>query len=118
AFMAIFTCNSYALISEYNEEEYEVQKALLNEKYIFQSEEMGAFDTVCEHTAVVDGYFFRTLSVEGEYKYINYPKNMFLIGTNDQTKEIVYMYFNDIDLDYISSLEDFINDDCGFEHMR
>ena len=64
----------------------------------------------------VDGYSFRVLS-SGEYE-MDYPKEVVLIATNDETKEIAYLSYDDQDIDYIDSLDEFILDDCGWEHIR
>lgn len=43
---------------------------------------------------------------------------MYLIATNDATREIVYLFFFDDDLDYIEDLDEFIRNDCGWKHIR
>ena len=69
-----------------------------------------------ERTTDIDGYSFRMLSTD-EYD-MNYPKDVALIATNDETKEIVYLSFHDQDIDYIDSMDKFILDDCGWKHIR
>ncbi len=110
----IFGWKADTLICRYGEEEYAQQKALLDEKYIFQSDALTYDEYICQPTAEIDDYHFRMLSVEGTY----YPKEVCLIATNDDTREIVYLYFYDPDIDYIPSLPDFINDYCGWKHIR
>jgi hypothetical protein len=68
----------------------------------------------CEPVVELDGYTFRTLSLED----FNYPKRLMFVATNDDTKQIVYLSFYDDDLDYIVSLEEFLMDDCGWKHIR
>ena len=77
---------------------------------------MNARGYACEPTAEINGYLFRALSID-EYE-LNYPKNMVLIATNADENEIVYMNFCDDDLDYIEVLDEFINDECGWKHIR
>ncbi len=118
---SFFTCEGDALICKYDIGEYETQKALLAEKYVFQSEPMVACGHSCEPAAEIDGYLFRVLSIgndEASFGEYQYPKCMVLIATNDTTQEIVYLSFYDDDLDYIESLSDFILNDCGWKHMR
>lgn len=109
--MGIFTWDVDALICEYDEDEYLIQKDLLDKKYVFQSDFLNA----CDPTTI-NGYFFRMLSKD-EYK-LNYPKEVVLVATNDEKKEIVYMSFFDEDRDYIESLDEFITDDCGWKYIR
>ena len=101
--VGIFTCDTDTLICQYDAEQYAAQKALLEEKYVFQTE---------EGTAEVGKYIFRI--VEGEH----YPKEILFVATNEHTREIVYMFFYDDDLDDIESLQDFLYDDCGWKYIR
>ncbi|MBQ9993541.1 MAG: hypothetical protein IJP17_02400 [Clostridia bacterium] len=115
-FTIFFSCDVDILICKYDEDAYESQKALLDESYVFQSNSMNARGYACEPTAEINGYLFRALSID-EYE-LNYPKNIVLIATNDDENEIVYMNFCDDDLDYIEVLDEFINDECGWKHIR
>lgn len=111
-----FFYESDTLICKYNEQDYTEQKTLLDEKYVFQTEELVESGYSCEPTVQIDNYTFRFLSVD-EYD-LYYPKEVYLIATNDTTREIAYISFYDIDLDFISDATDFINGDCGWEHIR
>lgn len=109
----IFSCEADGLICSYNQEDYAIQKAKLDTTYIFQAEKTeDNFDPMVE----IDGYQFRMLSSK-EYD-LYYPKKMILVGCSDDTNEIVYLEFYDIDLDYITSLKDFIMDECGWKYIR
>ena len=113
-----FTSDTDVLICRYNEIDYSEQKALLDERYTFQQETIVMYGYSCEPIFEIDGYVFRGLS-DKEYGYeIEYPKQFVMIATNDDNCEIVYMYFYDDDLDYIESMADFINTDCGWKYMR
>lgn len=117
----IFMWESDTLVCKYDQAEYDTQKALLSDRYVFQNQTMTyIYDSWgCEPFGEVDGYFFRALSLEGEYgKELYYPKRLILVGTNDETCEIVYIAFYDFDLDYIESLPEFIEDDCGWKYIR
>ncbi len=104
------------LICEYDEADYITEKNKLEEKYVFQSEPMTADEYSCDPEITIDGYTFKALSIE-EYDMF-YPKEFTFVATNDETNEIVYMHFYDIELDYIESLEEFIYNDCGWKHIR
>lgn len=112
----IFSWETDYLICHYTPEEYAVQKATLDEKYVFQTETITEYKSNCEPSAQMGTYFFRMLSVE-EYD-LDYPKQVILIGYCDDTQEIVYLSYYDFDLDRISSLQNFITDDCGWKHIR
>ncbi len=114
--MGFFTCDADVLICKYNDSTYKSQKAMLDEKYVFQNGAMCAYEYECTSVVEIDGYVFRALSI-AEYD-LYYPKELILIATNDTEKEIVYMSFYDDDLDYIDSLEEFIMSDCGWKHIR
>lgn len=106
-------------ICRYTPEDYALEKAELETEYVFQTE------PIRDHhykdvlpTAEVDGYQFRVLSLE-EYKgQLDYPKKLLLIGYSDEAKEIVYAFFYDTDLDCMESLQAFIMDEFGWEHIR
>lgn len=116
SFFFIFSNETDGLICSYTQEDYELQKARLDTAYIFQTETIMDDYSNCEPTIEIDGYQFRMLSVERYELY--YPKNIFLIGYSDDAREIVYIEFYDSDLDYISSLKDFIMDECSWKYIR
>lgn len=116
SFAFIFSSETDYLICQYSQEEYETQKNRLNSVYTFQTETIKDRYSSCEPTAEIDGYQFKMLSIEqSEY---GYPKNVYLIGYSDAAREIVYLEFYDIDLDYIRSLKEFIIDECGWKYIR
>ena len=114
----IFGRESDTLLCTYDEQAYQEQKALLDQTYTFQTEDMEANDYTCSPYAEVDGFTFRVLSFD-QYQHLYYPKYMTLIGTNDETNQIVYISYDNSDLDYISSsLAKFIEDDCGWKYVQ
>lgn len=106
------------LICNYSEDMYDDHIAALEQRYVFQSESMEACDRFCDPAGRIGDYYFRFLAIDGTYDDIYYPKQVVLIGTNDVTSEVVYIAFDDIDLDYIDSFERFVNYDCGWQHIR
>ena len=108
------------LVCEYGEAEYLAQKAAIEEKYVFETridERDDYYDQyVCYPYAEIDGFLFRRLAdEEGAEMYSSYPKEVHIVGTNDETCEIVYLDFYDFDLDYIPDLTEFISKDCGWD---
>ena len=119
----LFASEANYLICSYAPEEYEAQKAELDAEYTFQTEPVTLRGDNCQPTAEIDGYVFRMLSVTayselGEVLAKGYPKRVIQIGTSDQNKEILYMVFENYDLDSISSLEEILKDECGWKYIR
>ena len=68
--------------------------------------------------AKIDGYIFRMLSFDEYGDELYFPKHIIFVGYSDESNEIIYGEFNDIELDFIESLEDFIQDDCCWKYIR
>lgn len=100
------------MVCKYSEDEYLQKKSSLDEKYVFEIDDRTNKEQITE----IDGYYFRMLSI-AEYE-MNYPKEVVLIATNDKTREIVYISYLDWDIDTISSLDEFILNNCGWEHIN
>ena len=115
----IFSVNSDTLICKYTEADYEMQKTAIDQAFVFfEGDIPSGSEHTCEASVNIDGYVFRVLS-DGEYAPVTYfPKCVVLIATNDAKHEIVYMSFYDDDLDYVQDLTDFINEECGFKHVK
>lgn len=117
--MGFFTCDAEVLICRYGEDAYQQEKARVETAYTFQTQPMEACGYTCDATAELDEYAFRVVAYEEGGSWDEYfPKSMFLIATNDATREIVYLSFCDDDLDYIEDLAEFIRNDCGWKHIR
>ena len=115
--LGIFTCDADTLIVYYNSDEYQKQKALLDNKYVFQEAGMTASKYTCMPSAKIGSYSFRTLNIKEYNSEIDYPKKMVFIATNEQDCSISYTAFYDDDIDYIESLENFLLNDCGWKHI-
>lgn len=115
------------LICEYSEADYEIEKTRLEEHYVFQTGPMqndfppsdSPDQQFCEPIAEIDGYVFRMLSIEGEYDYeISYPERLMFVGTNDTTREIVYLATYDFECNSIEALDEYILEVCGWKYIR
>ena len=114
----IFTSDADTLAVYYDSEEYQKQKALLDNKFVFQEAGMTALEYTCMPSAAINGYLFRTLNIDEKYGWdADYPKKMVFIATNDKDCSISYTAFYNDDLDYIESLEEFLLNDCGWKHI-
>lgn len=115
--LSVFLDESETLICKYDKDEYQKQKKLLEENYVFQSEPLTAVEHTCEPEVTIDGYRFRMVEIDTKNSFI-FPKSMMFIATNDDTNEIVYMACENMDVDYIDSLAEFINLNCGWKRIR
>lgn len=109
-----FTQDVYTLVARYEPTEYASQIQAIQANYAFMNEPQGYGEHFCEPAADMGGYHFRMIDAPE----VDYPQLLGFIATNDATKEIVYMSFCDYDLDWIEDLTDFLNEDCGWEHIR
>lgn len=117
-FGVFFDTETYTLICHYTEPDYLAQKEYLEETCRFHTEPLSEPERTLPAEYETDGYTFRFLSFDEEEYRLEYPKYMTILGFNDETHEIVYLYFDDDDLDYISSWDHFLTSDCGWNHIR
>ncbi len=124
---AVFQSRSCTLLCRYDETEFEAAKAALETRYRFRT---GLMDTeysfgrkqvkqIEPYTRIGDD-FFRVLlprDDEGEF-YDEFYKGCILVVTNDVRHEIGYIAFADFDLDVAEDLAEFLNDCCGWKHIR
>lgn len=120
--MRLFESDAYVLVCEYGSDEYENQKAIIEQKCVFEDkidERNDAYiQYVCYPYAEIDGFLFRRLAdKEDDDTYESYPKEVHIVATNDDTHEILYIDYYDFDLDYISSFDSFIMEDCGWKYI-
>ena len=116
--VTFFDSNCYTLICTYSPGDYASMTAQLDSRYTFHTEPLDAGDTDLPPLYTLKGYQFRFLEMDTETYDLWYPKYMILVGTNDETHEIVWSYYDDDDLDYIPDPEDFLLDDCGWKFIR
>lgn len=103
--MILFESNSITLVVEYDEDTYKKEKENLEDKYTFLKDKAPFDDieyAIPKYVFSINSYDFK---VE-EDKYENsqgYPKTFGMVGTSDEKNSIAYLYFQDLDLDYIGS---------------
>ena len=109
----IFMSQAYTMIVKYDEDTYNSQKDVVHlpfEKIDKWTTYDGEENYVKTNTSPIelDGFSFKMFS---EY----YPHEIYFIGTNDETNEVAYIYFEDADLDVISEpYSTFIRTYCGW----
>lgn len=125
--LVIFQSQSCTLLCRYGEEEYEAAKTALETRYRFRTELMDTEHSFGDkqvkqiepYTRIGDD-FFRVLLPRDEESgiYDSFYKNCILIVTNDVRREIGYIAFADFDLDMAEDLAEFLNNYCGWKHIR
>ena len=113
-----FDSDCYTLICTYSPEDYAAMTTELEDRYTFHTEPLDAGETDLPPLYTLDSYEFRFLDMASDTYHLMYPKTMILIGTNDETHEIVWSYYDDDDLDYIPDPEEFLLEDCGWKFIR
>ena len=113
-----FDSDCYTLICTYSPDDYATMTAELEDRYTFHTEPLDAGETDLPPLYTLDGYEFRFLEMHTATYHLMYPKTMILIGTNDETYEIVWSCYDDDDLDYIPDPERFLLEDCGWKYIR
>ena len=101
-----FESNSVALIVNYDDNTFKVEKNKLDEQYIFLDRKIKSdYDEskyyIPEYEFSVESYDFRVIDKNGTSN-TDFPKSFGMIGISEEKKSIAYLYFYDGDLDYIA----------------
>ncbi|MGN1444546.1 MAG: hypothetical protein ACI4XE_11935 [Acutalibacteraceae bacterium] len=109
----IYDLTVYRLTVSYDEEDYEKEKALLDSRYAYYDSPISETEAK-DHALAVDfeyrGYSFRTVR-DDSAAALFYPRQMFFVGTNDKKKTIAYIYYEDSELDYLTSFPSFFREE-------
>ena len=125
--LVIFQSQSCTLLCRYGEEDYEAAKAALEARYRFRTELMNTeysfgdkqVKQIEPYTHIGDDFFRVLMPRNGEREFDGaFYKFCILIVTNDVRREIGYIAFADFDLDVAENLAEFLNDYCGWKHIR
>ncbi len=103
--MILFEANTMTLVVDYDEETYKKEKKKLIKKYKFLEQKVVSdYDDskyyIPEYEFSINSYDFKVVDKNDNYK-AKYPKSFGMIGTSDEKKSIAYLYFYDLDLDFI-----------------
>lgn len=101
--MFLFESDSVALVVNYDDKTYQSEKDKLAEKYTFLEDKVK--DIIPEYEFSINSYTFKVVA-ENEKSNTEFPKSFGMIGTSEEKKSIVYLYFYDFDLDYIGQEND------------
>lgn len=100
----LFQSDTIALWVEYSPEVYEERKAALLSSYTFLEETQISPDGE-QYLSPPAAFTYKDYSFQTAVNSSNYSycKSFALIGVNDEKCQIAYLYFYDIDLDYIDT---------------
>ena len=117
--ISIFDSECFTLICTYAPEDYAAMTAELDTRYTFHTEPLPTGEgQYLQPLYTLEGYEFRFLELNTDTYGLRFPHYMVLVGTNDETREIVWSYYSDDDLDCISDPESFLLKDCGWKYIR
>lgn len=107
--MAIFQQEAYTTILKYSEDNFEAEINNIEDSRKFYSTPIEKEEA--EPVFSYAGFDFRVEISEW------YPKEMHLVGINEETHEIAYVSFQDYDLDSIWDYEEFLDYYCGWRYI-
>ncbi len=108
--MAIFQEEAYTTFLKYDEKNFEKEKSNIENSFEFYEEP--AWEGEGNPTFSYDGFDFRT-QVNEEW----YPKEIYLVGIKEETREIVHVSFEDYDLDTVTDFGEFLDFYCGWRYV-
>ncbi len=112
----IFQSHAYILCTKYDNENFAKQQNRIAETISFEETVTDYGEQIQKRTPQfrLDTFDFKLISLDAYNG--SYPKCMIFLGVSEETNEIAYVFFYDIDLDYIDgSLEEFFITECGWE---
>ena len=117
-----FDTKVHALVCRYGED-YEAEKAALEARLPFREEALESGDPNTgerlrfEPNLRIGGDLFRFLE-PGEDHQSWFGNFCVLFVTNDETREIVFLVYDDIEVDYLTDITEFIEYDCCWSMIR
>lgn len=125
--VAVFESHAHILLCRYSPEDYAAQKDTLEAQYSFRTESViGDSDFNGENALLLEPYIkigsdeFRFIFPwDGANAYGDrFFKTCLLFVTNDETREIGFIAFDDDELDEARDLTAFLNEYCGWSVIR
>lgn len=111
--LAGFYSDAFALFVTYDQNQYQTAKRAILSEYTFLEEPVmgstGAYELPVTEFEY-EGYHFKIVP---DKEYLDYCacKSFMMIGVNDETSSIVYMYYYDFDIDYIAEVGDHLEEE-------
>lgn len=109
----IYNADAYTLTVEYSDGEYEGTRDGFLKNCAFESgiikDENGEKETEFKY----DGYTLKVFNFD--IYELEYPHEIFMMGYSDSLNQLVFVYFEDEDLDHFDgNFADFLADNCGW----
>ncbi len=108
---SFFSLESETLILKYDENDFIKAKSEITQNYHFFTEEDFNGDILPEFE-----YEKFDFSICKSDK--NFPQVIYFIGFNDETDEIAFVWFNNLELDRVSDIELLLSIDCGWKYIE
>ena len=107
--IGIFSQEAYTTILKYNKDNFEAEKKKIENSYKF-------YTTPIEPEGADPEFYYEGFDFRIEISDW-YPKEVSLVGINEETLEIAYISFEDYDLDSMSDYEWFLDSYCGWQYV-
>ncbi|MCM1364498.1 MAG: hypothetical protein NC122_01095 [Faecalibacterium sp.] len=106
----IYQQKADTLICQYDDSDFAKKVEEINSEYEFYLNPVERDEADPNFT--IDGFDFRLVKTK------DYPHEMQFIGINSETKEIVYLSYEDGDLDSVGDFHDLLDTGCGWDYIR
>ena len=123
-YYVMFESHSWILLCRYNEEEYERAIESMKERFHFRTEPLGtgyydddSVEIMDDPYTTIGDELFRMIE-PGDGSTSDFYEDCVLIMTNDVKHQTAYIVFHEFDLDMTTSLEELINENCGWKYLR
>lgn len=124
-YLVIFQTRSYTLLCQYDDADYSAAISALENRYRFRTELLDNRyhddpdkNLIEPYIEIEDDHFRFLYPNDADDQSWDFYKRSILVVTNDVEHEIGYILFDDIDLDYVDDLTEFINEYCGWKYVR
>ncbi len=107
---ALFQQSAKTVILSFGDN-FDEAKQEINNNYEFYTEALKKDDPV--PVFEFSGFSFRLKVSEKVY-----PKVMYFVGINEETREIAFVYFNDVDLDGVGEFDSIMHYYCGWQYIK
>lgn len=109
----IFQQKAYTTILKYDKDNFEREKTNIETNYNFYDKPIAEGEP--SPVFVYADFNFKVEIVRSPEQ--SYPKQLYLIGINDKSYEIAYVYFEDYDLDGVLYFSDILETYCGWRYI-
>ena len=104
----IWRIDTVSLQLSYSEPSFEEEIRNIEQKYTFIADSK---EDLLDISAYVNGYIIRIVDKDesfDDHDFYDFPKCFMMIGINQSTRSIIYLFHYDFDLDEIDNLDEYI----------